>query len=133
MQLCSKLRGASGIEPKTFRRRGQLLSRPPTTGHLWWLACSCGFICGARDVKCYLWNSSSQERHRSTGREDIHVPPPRAKHHAFNRSALRQSDFYWFMQQSRTPASVDAGGAWEVLARRRRSTLRCTIRKVKLR
>ena len=32
MQLCSKPRGARGIEPETFRRRGQLLSRPPTTG-----------------------------------------------------------------------------------------------------
>ena len=34
VQLCSKPRGARGIEPKTFRRRGQLLSRPPTTGPL---------------------------------------------------------------------------------------------------
>ena len=33
MQLCSKPRGARGIVPETFRRRGQLLSRPPTTGH----------------------------------------------------------------------------------------------------
>ena len=33
MQLCSKPRGARGIEPETFRRRGQLLSCPPTTGH----------------------------------------------------------------------------------------------------
>ena len=32
MQLCSKPSGARGIEPETFRRRGQLLSRPPTTG-----------------------------------------------------------------------------------------------------
>ena len=32
VQLCSKPRGAHGIDPKTFRRRGQLLSRPPTTG-----------------------------------------------------------------------------------------------------
>ena len=32
VQLCSKPRGARGIEPETFRRRGQLLSRPPTTG-----------------------------------------------------------------------------------------------------
>ena len=32
MQLCSKPRGARGIEPETFQRRGQLLSRPPTTG-----------------------------------------------------------------------------------------------------
>ena len=32
MQLCSKPRGARGIEPETFRRRGQRLSRPPTTG-----------------------------------------------------------------------------------------------------
>ena len=32
MQLCSKPRGARGIEPETFRRRGQLLSCPPTTG-----------------------------------------------------------------------------------------------------
>ena len=32
MQLCSKPRGARGIEPETLRRRGQLLSRPPTTG-----------------------------------------------------------------------------------------------------
>ena len=31
-QLCSKPRGARGIEPETFGRRGQLLSRPPTTG-----------------------------------------------------------------------------------------------------
>ena len=31
MQLRSKPRGAHGIEPETFRRRGQLLSRPPTT------------------------------------------------------------------------------------------------------
>ena len=31
MQLCSKPRGARGIEPETFRRRGQLLSRPPAT------------------------------------------------------------------------------------------------------
>ena len=30
--MCSKPRGARGIEPETFRRRGQLLSRPPTTG-----------------------------------------------------------------------------------------------------
>ena len=34
MQLCSKPRGARGIEPETFRRRGQLLSRPPTSGPL---------------------------------------------------------------------------------------------------
>ena len=32
MQLCSKPKGARGIEPETFSRRGQLLSRPPTTG-----------------------------------------------------------------------------------------------------
>ena len=32
MKLCSKPRGARGIEPKPFRRRGKLLSRPPTTG-----------------------------------------------------------------------------------------------------
>ena len=32
VQLCSKPRRARGIEPETFRRRGQLLSRPPTTG-----------------------------------------------------------------------------------------------------
>ena len=32
MQLCSKPRVARGIEPETFGRRGQLLSRPPTTG-----------------------------------------------------------------------------------------------------
>ena len=32
VQLCSKARGVCGIEPKTFQRRGQLLSRPPTTG-----------------------------------------------------------------------------------------------------
>ena len=31
-QLCSKPRGARGIEPETYRRRGQLVSRPPTTG-----------------------------------------------------------------------------------------------------
>ena len=31
VQLCSKPRGARGIEPKTFRRRGQLLSCPPTS------------------------------------------------------------------------------------------------------
>ena len=30
--MCSKPRGARGIEPETFRRRGQLLSCPPTTG-----------------------------------------------------------------------------------------------------
>ena len=34
MQLCSKPRGARGIEPETFRRRGQLLSCPPTAGPL---------------------------------------------------------------------------------------------------
>ena len=34
VQLCSKPRGARGIEPETFRRRGQLLTCPPTTG-LW--------------------------------------------------------------------------------------------------
>ena len=32
VQLCSKPRGARGIEPKTFQRGDQLLSRPPTTG-----------------------------------------------------------------------------------------------------
>ena len=32
MQLCSKPRGARGIEPETFQRRGRLLLRPPTTG-----------------------------------------------------------------------------------------------------
>ena len=31
-QLCSKPRGARGIEPETLRRRGQLLSCPQTTG-----------------------------------------------------------------------------------------------------
>ena len=35
MQLCSKPRGARGVEPETFRRRGQLLSCPPTTGPKW--------------------------------------------------------------------------------------------------
>ena len=34
VQLCSKPRGARGIEPETFLRRGQLLSRPPTTGQM---------------------------------------------------------------------------------------------------
>ena len=33
VQLCSKPRGARGLGPETFRRRGQLLSCPPTTGH----------------------------------------------------------------------------------------------------
>ena len=32
LQLCSKPTGPRGIGPETFRRRGQLLSRPPTTG-----------------------------------------------------------------------------------------------------
>ena len=32
VQLCSKARGTRGIEPEIFRSRGQLLSRPPTTG-----------------------------------------------------------------------------------------------------
>ena len=32
VQLCSKPRSARGIEPETFRTRGQLLSCPPTTG-----------------------------------------------------------------------------------------------------
>ena len=32
MQSCLKPRGARGTEPETFRRRGQLLSHPPTTG-----------------------------------------------------------------------------------------------------
>ena len=32
VKLCLKPRGARGIEPETIRRRGQLLSRPPTTG-----------------------------------------------------------------------------------------------------
>ena len=32
VQLCSNPRGARGIEPETFRRRGQLLIRPPATG-----------------------------------------------------------------------------------------------------
>ena len=32
MQLCSKPRGPRGIESETFRKRGQLLSCPPTTG-----------------------------------------------------------------------------------------------------
>ena len=32
MQLCSKPRRARAIRPTTFRRRGQLLSCPPTTG-----------------------------------------------------------------------------------------------------
>ena len=34
MQLCLQPKGARGIEPETFRRRGQLLSCPPTTGRL---------------------------------------------------------------------------------------------------
>ena len=33
MQLCSKPRGARGIEPETFRRRGQLLSCPVHGDH----------------------------------------------------------------------------------------------------
>ena len=37
MQLCLKPRGARRIEPETFRRRGQPLSCPPTTG----LGCLC--------------------------------------------------------------------------------------------
>ena len=32
MQLCSKPRGARGIEPETLRTRGQLFSCPPTAG-----------------------------------------------------------------------------------------------------
>ena len=32
VQLCSKPRGARGIGPETFRKRGLLVSRPPTTG-----------------------------------------------------------------------------------------------------
>ena len=40
MQLCSKPRGARAIEPETFRRRGQLLSRPPTTGPNGGLCCA---------------------------------------------------------------------------------------------
>ena len=35
MQLCSKPKGAGRIKTKTFRKRGQLLSRPPTTGPKW--------------------------------------------------------------------------------------------------
>ena len=42
VHLCSKTRGARGIEPETFRRRGQLLSRPPTTGPL----CMCNVFLG---------------------------------------------------------------------------------------
>ena len=51
--MCSKRRGARGIEPETFRRRGQLLSRPPTTGPLgvsrWsmgWYRWVCTASCG---------------------------------------------------------------------------------------
>ena len=46
MQLCSKPRGARGIEPETFRRRGQLLSRPLTTGPK---------VLGAWSVRCVGW------------------------------------------------------------------------------
>ena len=47
MQLCWKPRGARGIEPETFRRRGQLLSRPPTTGpnRVGVLFCVVGVLC----------------------------------------------------------------------------------------
>ena len=34
MQLCSKPKGARRMEPDILRRRGQLLSRPPTTGRI---------------------------------------------------------------------------------------------------
>ena len=34
MQLCSKPRGARGIEPETFRRRGQLLSQGVSFYHV---------------------------------------------------------------------------------------------------
>ena len=44
MQWCSKPRGTRGIEPETFQRRGQLLSRPPTTG----LCVSLGQVAGRR-------------------------------------------------------------------------------------
>ena len=46
MQLCLKPRGARGIVPETFRRRGQHLSCFPTTGPIlrpldWMLICCC--------------------------------------------------------------------------------------------
>ena len=47
MQLCSKHQGARGIELETFRRRGQLLSCPPTTGQF-------GLIVGVPCILCSL-------------------------------------------------------------------------------
>ena len=38
VQFCLKPRSARGIKAETFRSRGQLLSRPPTTGpQLWYV------------------------------------------------------------------------------------------------
>ena len=51
VQLCSKPRGTHGIEPETFRRRGQLLSRPPTTGPK---ACWCTLSTGRPWAKARL-------------------------------------------------------------------------------
>ena len=61
VQLCSKPKGAPGIEPETFRRRGQLLSCPPTTGPVMSSLCrvrtSIPMIahhCSARSQLCQL-------------------------------------------------------------------------------
>ena len=56
-------RGARGIEPETFRRRGQLLSCPPTTGPFSFL----GYSDAEGDVV------SSKD---STGVYTPHVQPP---------------------------------------------------------
>ena len=50
MQTCSKPRGARGIDPKTFRRRGQLLSCPPTTGP-GFVLCATWYV---RRAMCYV-------------------------------------------------------------------------------
>ena len=51
MQLCSEPRGARGIEPETFRRRGQRLSRPPTAGP----ACDTALLSTLRLVVVHCW------------------------------------------------------------------------------
>ena len=59
MQLCSKPRGTRGMEPETFRRRGQLLSCPPTTG-----PCGGGFH---RQIGSSLQLKSEQQRPNEPG------------------------------------------------------------------
>ena len=117
MQLCSKPRGARGIEPETFRRGGQLVSRPPTTGPLkgfpsvalatWWLRRCKSWdhprpLCDARRA---TRPCTSMRRHATMS---ARCPSPTLSYRA--RPALRMRTIHRNCRSSRSHADHAACG-----------------------